>query len=328
PIPITSNSVILNHVNTMAMANTIPPLLILKPGIQELLLNNMSGPESSSNDASPPNALNGSSSNNMMTKSIMVPTTLSNHVNAKQALTSSGGAMKFTKSPNRNAINNKPLSSSGGSPGAGANNPLRNQLNFTHRTANFSLGEQRDQNVKALMQRRKLTQIQIGSLLGKPLCWSNGENEIKDFRTKMETIFNFNEIDLRDRVKITLASITTCSGADPLLPSSFHIRFYLPPDNHSTTISVNGIDLISEIIERVIAKHHTTKMLQDQKPSDFVIRITGTSDHVLKDCQVMDLDVVRNRLQRKKDIKFSLVHRSSIPDCYIDGHSEPICHLP
>ncbi|KAF2073262.1 hypothetical protein CYY_005424 [Polysphondylium violaceum] len=192
------------------------------------------------------------------------------------------------------------------------------------RVATFALGEQRDVNGKALAAKKKLIQNQIGSLLGKPLCWSNTENEIRYFRNLTEQIFDFNELDARDRVKITLAQITTAS-ADPLLPSNFRARFYLPPDNHSTTINIHGSETVSQIIEKVIAKHNSsTKLISSEHTSsDYVIRITGTSDHVLRgEICVGDLIWVRNRLQRKKDIKFSLVLKASMPDIYIDGFTE------
>eukprot|EP01133_Synstelium_polycarpum_P007425 gene7425-8686_t len=192
------------------------------------------------------------------------------------------------------------------------------------RLASFSLGEQRDVTVKATLQRRKLAQIQIGSLLGKPPQWSSsGNNETRHFCSAMERAFDLAAFDSRDRVKVTMARVSKVS-ADPLLPSTFRIRVYLPPDNHSTTVSASGEDTLSTIIERVIAKHNATKLLTDQRATDFVVRITGTSDHVMRDCPVLALDAVRARLQRNKDIKLTLVHRSSLPSTHIDGYSEPI----
>ncbi|GAM19998.1 hypothetical protein SAMD00019534_031730 [Acytostelium subglobosum LB1] len=198
------------------------------------------------------------------------------------------------------------------------------------RDASFSLGEQRDQTIKATVQRRKLAQIHIASLLGRPIAWTKDDSEVKQFRSIMENVFNLHELDKRERIKITLApTMATKIGDDPLLPTAFHIKVYIPPDNHSTTICVNGVDLISHIIERVVAKQHSATLLLDHKASDFVLRITGTSDHIINDCEIKRLEHVRYRLQRKLDIKFSLVNRSTLPNMmmgggYIDGASQDI----
>ncbi|EGC32311.1 hypothetical protein DICPUDRAFT_38568, partial [Dictyostelium purpureum] len=261
--------------NIVSKPNSIPQLVVLKPGLQDLYK--------------------------------------SNH-------------LVEVGSPSRHALQ------LGGSPIVSSLSNVGSSLNLIKRQGglrniNISLGEQRDLNVKAIQQKKKLTAAQIASLLGKPLNWSNTENEIKYFRNLAEQVFDFETLDSRDRVKITVAPISN-APMDPLLPSNFRVKCYLPPDNHSTTLNIMTTEKVSDLIEKIITKHNTsTKLISsDHTGKDYVIRITGTSDHVFQtDILVSNLVVVRNRLQRKKDIKFSLVHKSSLPNIYIDGYSEDIC---
>eukprot|EP01132_Coremiostelium_polycephalum_P011112 gene11112-13596_t len=314
-IALNSNSVIYNSMDSSIFngnsTNSIPQLVVLKPGMQEFYKAQQNDVP---NQAGNNNINNNMSNNNSNNNNNIVNQNRSNGIVGGGQLTKSNQSQLMI-SQNHHIQNNN-------------NNNNNNNQNRRNDRITFALGEQRDVNAKAIQQRKKLTDIQIGSLLGKPLCWTNTENEIKYFRNLVETIFNFKQLDSRDRVKITLASVTT-APADPLLPSSFRIKFYLPPDNHSTTINVNAPDTVSEIIERIINKHNTsTKLISsDLSASDFVIRITGTSDHILEDCAVGNLTFVRNRLQRKKDIRFSIVPKSSIPDIYIDGYTQGLITL-
>ncbi|EGG15391.1 phosphatidylinositol 3-kinase [Cavenderia fasciculata] len=382
-LPISSNSIIHNFVESSLNNCNIPKLIVLKPGMIDLVnqqLSPLSGSpllgQSVQLSISPPPPFPISSSNpltmsgnypNQQPQQPDSSTTSSSSSASKPIPIARGGSVFFSSKPssmssspmsgsplirnlgNTNQINklnqqNQDLKNNSNNnnskQGKGNKNKKQDAISAAaaaaavsqptsptqqkrnrNITVSFSLGEQRDSNVKQIMQRKKLAQIQIGSLLGKPLCWSNGETEIKYFRTLMDNLFNFGQLDARDRVKVTLAQVTTAPN-DPLLPAAFRIRFYLPPDNHSTAINVNMTDLMSKIIERVISKHNnTTKLLTDQKAQDFIVRITGTSDHVLRDCEIGQLDMVRQRLQRRKDINFSLIHRSALPDIYIDGHT-------
>ncbi|KAN0022435.1 hypothetical protein ACTFIU_004618 [Dictyostelium citrinum] len=51
----------------------------------------------------------------------------------------------------------------------------------------------------------------------------------------------------------------TNAHPDPLFPSTF--RFYLPSDNHSTTINVMSSDTVINLIEKVITKHNNSTKL-------------------------------------------------------------------
>ncbi|KYQ89458.1 phosphatidylinositol 3-kinase [Tieghemostelium lacteum] len=316
---ISSNTVINDLFNTSIGGDLqpLPTLIVLKPGLQELYKN-------TSDVGSPKVNLQSSLNlNKMANLSLDSPVTQQAQQPQLQLVQQQQGQHQINGSPVAvNPLLSQAISNSGGlNSSTGAGGGSRFMRNVT-----ISLGEQRDHNVKALQQKKKLAQIQISSLLGKPLYTTNTENEIKYFRNLAEQIFDFNHLDSRDRCKVTVASMTSAS-ADPLLPSMFRIRFYLPPDNHSTMINVNGQDTIGEIIERVITKHNnSTRLLSsDHKASDYVIRITGTSDHCLDDnVPIVNLTFVRYRLQRKKDINLSLVLKSSLPSIYIDGFSEPM----
>ncbi len=45
----------------------------------------------------------------------------------------------------------------------------------------------------------KLRNIQIGSLIGKPLGWTSGEEEVRDFRAKMARLFDFDNWELGEK---------------------------------------------------------------------------------------------------------------------------------
>ncbi|KAN0007399.1 hypothetical protein ACTFIU_000598 [Dictyostelium citrinum] len=329
---------------------SIPSLIVLKPGMQDLFKGNsrafIGSPIVNSNNNSNNNSVNGNSNNNnisnsmdgfKLSTSIKTPSVNLSllHSNIQNLISNNGGGSGSSSVNSNSSNNNGNMAMFSSSVGNELKQPpTSGSLIFSNnktlgRNANFSLGEQRDNNAKLRQQKKKLTAIQISSLLGEPLNWSNTENEIKYFRNLAEQIFDFQTLDERDRVKITIAPVTN-AHPDPLLPSTFRVRFYLPPDNHSTTINVMSSDTVINLIEKVITKHNnSTKLISsDHTPSDYVIRITGTSDHVLKtDELVTNLIVVRNRLQRKKDIKFSLVHKTSLPKIYIDGYSPEICTL-
>ncbi|KAM9968595.1 hypothetical protein ACTFIW_007745 [Dictyostelium discoideum] len=328
---------------------SIPSLIVLKPGMQDLFKGNSrafigSPIVNSNNNSVNNNSINNSNSsiNNSLdgfklSTSLQTPSVNLSllHNNIQNLISNNGNSGPSSINSNSSSgSNNGNITNYSSSIGNEYKQPISGSLIFSNnktlgRNANFSLGEQRDNNAKLRQQKKKLTAIQISSLLGEPLNWSNTENEIKYFRNLAEQIFDFQTLDERDRVKITIAPVTN-AHPDPLLPSTFRVRFYLPPDNHSTTINVMSSDTVTNLIEKVIAKHNnSTKLISsDHTPSDYVIRITGTSDHVLKtDELVTNLIVVRNRLQRKKDIKFSLVHKTSLPKIYIDGHSPEICTL-
>ena len=62
----------------------------------------------------------------------------------------------------------------------------------------------------------KLRNIQIGSLIGKPLGWTSGEEEVRDFRAKMARLFDFDNWELGEKGFANIQQVLC-----PLLPLFF-----------------------------------------------------------------------------------------------------------
>jgi hypothetical protein len=59
----------------------------------------------------------------------------------------------------------------------------------------------------------KLRNIQIGSLIGKPLGWTSGEEEVRDFRAKMARLFDFDNWELGEKGFANVQQVTTPSSS-------------------------------------------------------------------------------------------------------------------
>eukprot|EP01113_Clastostelium_recurvatum_P032806 TRINITY_DN4264_c0_g1_i2.p1 TRINITY_DN4264_c0_g1~~TRINITY_DN4264_c0_g1_i2.p1 ORF type:complete len:1541 (+),score=313.05 TRINITY_DN4264_c0_g1_i2:38-4660(+) len=209
-------------------------------------------------------------------------------------------------------------------------------------------------------RRQKVLALQIGSLLGRPLCWIADESELKHFRMCMDQLFHLEHLDKRKRIWMEPAallpppssSVSLSSSASSMtpeinsfMPSEFFVKLYFP-----SSMSARGgeikfqsklfvckwgqtvASLIArglEVVKNRDPKRTDSVSLKDsggsvgggsflsshRSPLEYFIKIAGRNEFIFDTHVTLGrVEYIRERIVRKRDVRLSLILRSSIEE--------------
>eukprot|EP01114_Cavostelium_apophysatum_P016118 TRINITY_DN4532_c0_g2_i2.p1 TRINITY_DN4532_c0_g2~~TRINITY_DN4532_c0_g2_i2.p1 ORF type:complete len:1434 (+),score=438.70 TRINITY_DN4532_c0_g2_i2:87-4388(+) len=175
----------------------------------------------------------------------------------------------------------------------------------------------------ALSKKEKMINLEIGSLLGSPLGWTQDNSEISQFRKSM-TWERYKEKNASPapRAEEPDRKIASPEPVTPM-PSKMIIKLRLPliESTLEKKVIIEG-DTANDVLRNLFAKHYEKQLAAKgmvKKYSDFVLKATGFADYIEGDKDFTSFDYIRNCIAKKEEIRLSLVEsENNDNDLYVE----------
>ncbi|KAL6051806.1 Phosphatidylinositol 4,5-bisphosphate 3-kinase catalytic subunit gamma isoform [Balamuthia mandrillaris] len=207
-------------------------------------------------------------------------------------------------------------------------------------------------------KQEKLASLQIGSLIGRPLCWdSTDNNQTTYFRSRMHEALSVRhsrkktrkskpsnegeeeheQLDEETRIppptqtngvyaKLTFAPLP------PDFPEKFLIRVYLPDGKSFKTLDCIAQQKIEDVLLQVRRKAHRYELNAD---GEYLLKISGYRQYVLphENLRLQHLEYVRECLKRRQKVTLVVVSTDGLvleeaPSYYLEALNQQYNQLP
>lgn len=231
----------------------------------------------------------------------------------RQPATGSGGSIPLTSQRSRKesspTARRRPalaLGSSGTIPPEETNGRLKSTY-FNPQVRKIALGSQRTSRME------KLRNIQIGSLIGKPLGWTSGEEEVRDFRAKMARLFDFDNWELGEKGFANIQQVSGTNFELPLAAEQVRVKLHFPSGSLVRTLLCSADDTVYDLVATGLSSVKIRQAMSiSGEVGDYLVKICGYSWYILNlDTKLRSVDYVRESIKRNKEVEFVLVERSS-----------------
>eukprot|EP01113_Clastostelium_recurvatum_P028422 TRINITY_DN3438_c0_g1_i4.p1 TRINITY_DN3438_c0_g1~~TRINITY_DN3438_c0_g1_i4.p1 ORF type:complete len:1453 (-),score=442.67 TRINITY_DN3438_c0_g1_i4:115-3945(-) len=184
----------------------------------------------------------------------------------------------------------------------------------------------------AFTKQEKLSNLLIGSLIGRPLSWAVEDLESLHFRQHMARC-----LFLMDRTK---ASTGTSSSMPPARLSSkvgnpkakIMMQLHMPLLEVAKTVVVEEGETANAFVERMYKKHYekrvSTSGSMPKSPQSYVLKVVGMAEYIYGPHPVHQFEYVQNVMENGKKIELSLVERSDAAVSPSPSHSPAISSVP
>jgi len=178
----------------------------------------------------------------------------------------------------------------------------------------------------ALTKKEKLINVEIGSLLGSPLCWTQEDNEITQFRKSMIWVryhisnckdgrtgsmdasnLVFNRSSGTSFLNVVGNSGENSEGSKLMIK----LRLPLTESTLEKTVIATERETANQFIEKMFEKYYKQKTGPNKKASDFVLKVSGFAEYISGDRELSSFEYIRNCLSKKQQLHLSLVENEN-----------------
>eukprot|EP01119_Soliformovum_irregulare_P017393 TRINITY_DN5165_c0_g1_i1.p1 TRINITY_DN5165_c0_g1~~TRINITY_DN5165_c0_g1_i1.p1 ORF type:complete len:1287 (-),score=389.49 TRINITY_DN5165_c0_g1_i1:1418-5278(-) len=167
------------------------------------------------------------------------------------------------------------------------------------------------QKKSAISKREKIINLEIGSLIGSPLIWTQEDKEISQFRKSMQWVRwnekqNVQEISTLSPDR-TLMRVPSNPGQKvlvklrlPLIESSTVVKTVAVPENETAT------GFLHRMYNKYYRSTHPTKTHQD-----FVMKVAGFAEYIDGEQEFHTFALVQEALSKGKEVQLNMVEREN-----------------
>lgn len=156
----------------------------------------------------------------------------------------------------------------------------------------------------AFTRKEKESNLLIGSLVGKPLCWTVEELETTTFRQKLT----------REQYMQKKSNGTGVSGLHVEIEAKprkgILIYVTLPLNSVVKGVAVEEGETADQLTERVFQKNYAKK-LTGKTSADFMLKVTGVADYIYGNYLLYQFSYIRKQLDTNSKIELVLVEKQA-----------------